>query len=392
MPHSTARDSRRKPPKPYPDFPLFAHSGRWGKKIRGKVHYFGKWDNWQAALEKYLEQRDDLHAGRKPRQHSGGLSVDELANRFLAAKKSLVESGELTARSWDDYKKTAARIKATFGATRSVVDLRADDFEALRAALAKGRSPSTLGNEIQRCRVIFKYAFDAGLITAPVRYGPTFKRPSRRIMRLERAKAGAKMFEADELRRIIEAADDAMRAMVLLAANCGLGNCDCGKLTLDNVDLQTGWLDFPRPKTGVPRRAKLWPETCKALEAAIAKRPSPKLPEHGRLIFLTKYRQPWAKESRDNPVSVEFRKLLQRIDQDADAAKLYRPGRGFYALRHGFATVAGETRDQVAVNHIMGHDADDMASRYRERISDERLEAVAAHVRAWLFGGEAGHE
>ena len=52
------------------------------------------------------------------------------------------------------------------------------------------------------------------------------------------------------------------------------------------------------------------------------------------------------------------------------------------------ATVAGESRDQIAVNHIMGHSggaADDMPGRYRERISDERLLAVAEHVRSWLF-------
>jgi len=37
----------------------------------------------------------------------------------------------------------------------------------------------------------------------------------------------------------------------------------------------------------------------------------------------------------------------------------------------------------------MGHARDDMASVYRERISDERLIAVTDYVRRWLFGKEA---
>jgi hypothetical protein len=35
----------------------------------------------------------------------------------------------------------------------------------------------------------------------------------------------------------------------------------------------------------------------------------------------------------------------------------------------------------------MGHEVPHMSSVYRETISDERLRAVADHVRAWLFGG-----
>jgi hypothetical protein len=110
---STGRRPGRKaadrPPKPYSEFPLTPHArGVWQKKIRGKIHYFGKWgrwvhgrleripgDGWEEALRLYKEKADDLHAGRTPRLTGDGLTVRDLCNRFLTAKTRQVEAGEL---------------------------------------------------------------------------------------------------------------------------------------------------------------------------------------------------------------------------------------------------------------------------------------------------------
>ena len=43
MTHSIANGKPAKPAKPYPDFPLFPHAtGRWAKKVRQRLCYFGK--------------------------------------------------------------------------------------------------------------------------------------------------------------------------------------------------------------------------------------------------------------------------------------------------------------------------------------------------------------
>ncbi|MHB1426677.1 MAG: tyrosine-type recombinase/integrase [Gemmataceae bacterium] len=380
---TSKRRRGRKPDKPYPDFPLFAHrNGQWAKKIRGKLHYFGLWADWQKALAIYQEQKDDLHAGRKPRRAGDTRStLRDLFNRFLTSKKLLLDTGEITARTFADYKATCDRLSAALGLTRLVEDLGADDFEQLRASLAKSWGPVALGNEIQRVRVVFKYAYDNGLIAHPIRYGQGFKRPSRKTLRQVRAAKGPRLFEAAELRRIIDKAVQPLKAMILLGANCGFGNTDVGKLPLAALDMNEGWVNYPRPKTGVQRRCPLWPETMAALRDAIAKRPTPKSDAEAALAFITRYGSSWAKETCDNPVSKEMAKLLSEL-------KVARKGLNFYALRHTFETIGGEARDQVAVDHIMGHVRNDMASVYRERVSDERLRAVTDFVRGWLFQTE----
>src|SRR3989440_12572184 len=93
--HSIPPPAGSKPSKPYPEFPLTAHpAGYWCKKTRGKMHYFGPWSDPDGALKKYLEQRDALHAGRKPRPDPEAPTVKGLVNAFLNHKQALLDAGE----------------------------------------------------------------------------------------------------------------------------------------------------------------------------------------------------------------------------------------------------------------------------------------------------------
>jgi hypothetical protein len=160
--NSTTPPAPSKPLKPYADFPLFAHAtGRWAKKIRGRLVYFGKWDDPDGALQRYLDQKDALHAGRNPAD-ADGLTVFVLCAKFLTTKKRMLEAGELSIHSFRDYTRVCKRLGKVFGKGRLVADLRPDDFEKLRAGMAKKWGPVRLGNEINRTRIVFNYALKTG--------------------------------------------------------------------------------------------------------------------------------------------------------------------------------------------------------------------------------------
>ena len=347
------------------------------RKLGASCITLGSGVDSQAALDRYINVRDDLHAGRVPLANSDNATVRDLLNRFLTAKEHQRDTGEITRRTFNDYHNTCKRIAEVFGLSRLVNDLQPVDFEALRRQIAKRWGLLALGNEVGRTRVVFNFALESRLIESPMMFG-AFKRPSKRALRKIRQAEPAKMFEAGEIRTLLGEANPIMQAMILLGINSGFGNHDVSALPKRVVDVDQRWLEFPRPKTGVERRCWLWDETASALRHAIDERPHAKSPEYESLAFLTKRGRPWGNGSDGNPLSSEFVKLQRR-------ARVYRSGRGFYALRHSFRTIADGALDQVATDLIMGHARNDMGSVYRERIADDRLWRVVGHVHDWLF-------
>jgi len=361
-----------KPSKPYPDFPLYPHaSKRWAKKIRGKTHYFGHWRDWKAALDRYQYENDYLQVGKTPPpQNATALNVDDMVNTFLERREDDVASGELKYRTWLEYRRSGRKLIEQFGRTTTIESLTPNDFAKLRKDFAGRLGLVKMCSEIARCRVIFNFAYKNLMIEKPVSYGTSFKAPDAISLKRERLTKEPRLFTIDELVRIYAKADQQMRCFILLGLNCGFGNSDVGQL--ENKHLVEGWISFPRPKTLVDRACPLWPETIQAIEAVRQKAyDSP-------LLFITKYGQPWYRETGDNPLTEAFTKVL-------DACELRKVGRNFYALRHTFRTIADDTMDQVACDAIMGHSNSTMAKHYLHGKNAVRLQAVVDHVRAWAL-------
>ena len=365
------------------DFPLYFHkaSGHWCKTIAGRRWYFGK--DKAKALAKWKRERDDLLAGNRRPAEGTVITVRYVCNYLLTAKKRELEAGEVSKRQFDDLKTMAGYLIENFGENRSVESLRPDDFGELRAKMAKRWSTAGLVQRINNIKSFFNFAYKNAVLRQPVQLGTQFAIPKKKVMRQSRQQRGKRDFRPEELRALLFQASPHVKAFILLGLNCGVGNTDIAVMKHEHIDLDSGWLDYPRRKTSVERRCKLWDETVEAIREAVATQPtSTKLAEY---VFLTRRRNLWS-----DPDSCQCA-LSQAFTKLAKCAGVYARGKSFYALRHTFETVAGETRDQVAVDHCMGHDSGSIANEYRERISDERLEAVADHVHAWLFrsGGKA---
>ena len=141
------------------------------------------------------------------------------------------------------------------------------------------------------------------------------------------------------------------------------------------------------------RRCPLWDETIDSLRQSLEHRPKHVRDVDSDIVFLTRKGNLWVRsvhrEKNDGGKTlVTFDRVANEFDKILRSLSLKRRGLNFYALRHTFETIGGESRDQVAVDAIMGHVDPSMGALYREQISDDRLQAVVDHVHEWLWAPE----
>lgn len=215
------RSIKAKPAKPYKDFPLFPHlSGQWAKKIKGKLHYFGAWEDWEGALKRYKRERDDLQLGLTP-QREDGFTFKEMINKFLTLERGQFLAGEVSERTFENYKDIGLLMANTLGRTKHVSSLRPNDSAKMRQAFGSNKSPSTLRVKIGYVKAFFAWAYRNEEIERLPRYGDAFAKPSKLAIRRARTAKPKRLLTADQIRGLIDAARPRYKPGVLLGkASC----------------------------------------------------------------------------------------------------------------------------------------------------------------------------
>ena len=350
-------DKRQKPAKPSKDFPLTPHNnGRWCKKINGRLYYFGVWEDPETAMQEYVYRRDYILAGREPPQP--GITLFEVLDKFMLSKSVDLENGEIVQGTWDGYKANCDLMLKRCDPDLPVDKMGPQELMDMRASLFKGANPTTAGNRIRLAKTALRHIE----VLKPgfrMDFGKWFRGPSAKLRRKAKMEGGKKTHTALEIRTAVDAANPAMKAMILLGINCAFGNADCWRLKWEHINLETCWHEFHREKTYIERRAKLWPETIAALTDYSDDREG--------VVFTTKYYNQWSTQA----ISHEANKL----------------GIEFYRLRRTFRTIADSTKETMAIHLIMGHadSATNMDHVYVQNVVDRRLEFVSDFVRAWYL-------
>lgn len=374
------RDKRRS------KFPLYQTSnGMWAKTINGTREHFHSVRNdptGERSLAWYREDCVALHSGRPVRRY-GAFTVEDAVNEYLHSQKQRCDNGELAVQSFKDCRSACRVVGASLGKKVLVASLGPRDFERMRKKVAEGRGLKRQEKIIKATKTVFNFAYQSDLIELPVKFGPTFKPPSKSALRREKKAKPRSKLTADVVRTIVADAPAMVKAWTLLGLNAGYLGCDISALEWSSIQaceaISGVKIDAPRHKTFIDRLAILWPETVAAIEACRELRPKANSPHLQDRLFLHSDGGELQNESRWH-VTRQFTKYLRD-------SNLAQPGRTFKGLRTTALTIGEGCGDQMAAKLLMGHGDHTVTELYREGVqrAEERVKRVTDEIRQWLF-------
>ncbi len=220
----------------------------------GKRIYLGTDED--NALDKYHR----LNLGVKTIQEEpisrSIITVKELANRFLSAQQANWQNPEVILKCYKDWLRRFMKDHPQLWIT----DLTVESFAALKLSLKeRGYLPESINHYLGAVRAMFTFAEDTGIIEK----APKLKRVKNEG-KTRTASSKKSLYTRDEIQRLLNHADVQLKAMIMLALNCGFGPKDMRDLAWNHSDGER--VTLPRSKTGISQTYLMWSETRDLLE------------------------------------------------------------------------------------------------------------------------------
>lgn len=308
-----------------------------GKRIREAV---GK-DEGKArrALEK---RKEAAITGVFNLASRRGVRFPDFADRYVELKRT---HGR---RSMRQITRVTRRLKEYFGGfLLSQVGL-SDVEDYAKRRLKDGVMGATVNRELACLKNIFNVADRLGEFCG--------KNPVKGFEFFREEKRDAHILDLDELRRLLDAAGERMRRIILLAWGTGMRRGEILGLKWADIDFERGSLFLKKTKSGKPRRVQLDPVVAGVLQ---------------EIERTSEYVFPNPKTG--GPVK-DTKTAWIRAREKAELPKTLR----FHDLRHNFGTLLSERGVSLpTIMEMLGHAQISTTMRYQNPTTEAKTRAAS---------------
>jgi integrase len=328
---------------------------------------------WQAVADNRMAEvqirqvLSDIHKAAHGREIES-TSVRKFAKRWIARKQREVKPETLRA-----YKTAATGFVEVLGdrADQYLGSVSVPDIAAVRDHWADRATPRTANNKLKIVRVMFNDAWRDGLI---------LENPAAKVPALKTTESRRRPFTLEEIKKVLQVADDEWRGLVLAGLYTGQRLGDLVNLRWNQVDLQRGEIIFKTRKTG---RTVIVPIAEPLLEWLLEHATDDPVGPLFERIFA-RYQT-----SRIGGISNAFYELLVTAGLAKPRPRRVLPGKGrdgarnatklsFHSLRHtttSWLKAAGAA--EAVARDIIGHDSAAVSRHYTHIDAPTKSAAIA---------------
>jgi integrase len=299
-------------------------------------------------------------------------TVRAYLNGWLERRK-----GEIAPASYASYKARSTHFIGWLAefADRPLAEIETTHFVRYRDAVATARTASTANHGIKVLRAIFEDARRGGFIA---------ENPAKDCGLLKKvAGTSRRPFTLDELRRVLEAASEEWRSLVLFGLYTGQRLGDLARLTWQNIDLAAQEIQVTTAKTGRLVRIPIAAPLLVHIETLPAG-DNPKAPLHPKAAALASV--------NGSTLSRQFGELLASLglreagtgheakeDGKGRASRRGKSELSFHSLRHTATSLMKNAGISPAiVQDIIGHDSAEISAHYTHVEHSAKAQALAS--------------